>query len=43
MCFATSIIAVQLNNNLVSLNMAVNINILGNTCILFCAICYVDG
>ena len=43
MCCTTSIIAVQLNNNLVSLNMAVNINILGNTRILFCAISYVDG
>ena len=43
MCCAACIIAVELNNNLVGLNMAVNIFDLGNTCIQFGAVGYVDG
>ena len=43
MCCAACILAVELNNNLVSLNMAVNIFDLGNTCIQFGAVGYVDG
>ena len=42
MCFAT-IIAINLDNNLVSLNMAVNINILGNTRIQSGTISYVNS
>ena len=43
MCCAACIIAVELNNNLFGLNMAVNIFDLGNTCIQFGAVGYVDG
>ena len=42
MCCTASILAVQLNNNLVGLHMAVNIYVLGNTCIQSGAVSYVD-
>ena len=42
MCCTACILAVQLNNNLVGLHMAVSICDLGNTCIQSCAVGYVD-
>ena len=42
MCCTACILAVQLNNNLVGLHMAVNFCILRNTCIQFGAVGYVD-
>ena len=42
MCCTACILAVQLNNNLVGLHMAVSIYVLGNTCIQSGAVSYVD-